>query len=75
VPVRQTRGIAACAARRVSSSPSLAAIARAKMAGSFLAAWPPSDTSTMRATTRAPFAAMQLTIAFAFETVSVRSVA
>ncbi len=70
VPMRATRGSAACAARRVGSSPSLAASASANSAGSFLGARPACDTSTMRATTRAPSAAMQRRTASALSRVS-----
>ena len=60
-------------AARVGSSPSFAASASANSAGSFLGARPSSDTATMRATTRAPSAAMQRRTASAFSRVSLRS--
>jgi hypothetical protein len=73
VPIRQTLGSATSAARRVWTSPSFAAIARAKIAGSFLGARPVSDTTTMRWTIRWPSSLIQRRVASALSEVSFRS--
>ncbi len=73
MPVRQTCGSASSAAFRVASSPTPAAIASAKIAGSFFGARPSSLVRTISATVRRPSAARQRSTASAFSRVSVHS--